>query len=249
MGGSYNNYGTIFSITPAGALTTLHKFHNADGAYPSGGLIQGTDGNLYGVTAWGGAFSAGTIFKLTPGGTLTTFHAFNVTDGSQPIGGLIQATDGNFYGSTASGGSGGHGTIFQITLQGTLTTLHSFVSSDGSGSGSEGALVQGTDGNFYGTSTTGGSNSGGTVFSLSVGLGPFVKTLPTSGKVGAAVKILGTNLTGATSVGFHGTAAAFTVVSASEISATVPAGATTGKVRVTTPEGTLLSDVAFRVRP
>ena len=62
----------------------------------------------------------------------------------------------------------------------------------------------------------------GTVFSLSVGLGPFVETQPTSGKVGAAVKILGTNLTGATSVTFNGTAAVFKVVSASLITTTVP---------------------------
>ena len=88
----------------------------------------------------------------------------------------------------------------------------------------------------------------GTVFSLSVGLGPFVETQPTSGKVGAAVKILGTNLTGATSVTFNGTAAAFKVVSSSLITATVPAGATTGKVQVVTPSGTLSSNVPFRVR-
>jgi uncharacterized protein (TIGR03437 family) len=87
----------------------------------------------------------------------------------------------------------------------------------------------------------------GTVFSLSLGLGPFVETQPTSGKAGAAVKILGTNLTGATSVTFNGTPAAFTVESATQISTTVPAGATTGKVEVITPEGTLSSNVPFRV--
>jgi uncharacterized protein (TIGR03437 family) len=87
----------------------------------------------------------------------------------------------------------------------------------------------------------------GTVFSLSVGLGPFVETQPTSGKVGAAVKILGTDLTGASRVTFNGTAARFTVVSKSEIKTTVPAGATTGTVEVTTPKGTLKSNVVFRV--
>ena len=81
-----------------------------------------------------------------------------------------------------------------------------------------------------------------------MGLGPFVKTLPTSGKVGASIKILGTNLTGAINVTFNGTAAVFTVVSPSLITTTVPAGATTGKVRVTTPSGTLPGNVAFRVR-
>lgn len=89
----------------------------------------------------------------------------------------------------------------------------------------------------------------GTVFKLSVGLGRFVKTLPTSGKVGATVKILGTNLTGATSVTFNGTAATFTVVSSSEITTTVPTGATSGKVKVVTPGGTLTSNANFRVTP
>jgi uncharacterized repeat protein (TIGR03803 family) len=173
-------------------------------------------------------------------------HNFNGTDGSKPYARLVQATDGNFYGTTYQGGAGA-GTVFKITPGGTLTTLHSFNQSDGTGPF---GLVQATDGNFYGTTYSGGANSYyGTIFSLSVGLGPFVKTLPTSGKVGAAVKILGTNLTGATRVSFNGTAAAFTVVSASEISTTVPAGATTGKVRVTTPGGTLLSNLAFRVTP
>jgi uncharacterized protein (TIGR03437 family) len=85
------------------------------------------------------------------------------------------------------------------------------------------------------------------VYRLSVGLGPFVEPQRTSGKVGAIIKILGTDLTGATRVTFNGTAAAFTVVSASLITATVPAGATTGTVQVITPEGTLSSNVPFRV--
>jgi uncharacterized repeat protein (TIGR03803 family) len=129
-----------------------------------------------------------------------------------------------------------------------LTTLHSFCSrtycTDGGGPG---GLVQATDGNFYGPTGVGGAYGFGTVFSLSVGLGPFVETLPTFGDVGAAVIILGTDLTGATSVTFIGTPAAFTVVSSSEITTTVPSGAATGKVEVTTPQGTLISNVDFRV--
>jgi len=112
-----------------------------------------------------------------------------------------------------------------------------------------GGLVQATNGSFYGTTFEGGTSNDGTIFSLAVGLGPFVETVPTSGKVGAAVKILGTDLTGATSVTFNGTAATFTVVSRSEIMTTVPAGATTGKVNAVTPGGTLTSKVSFRVLP
>jgi uncharacterized protein (TIGR03437 family) len=108
--------------------------------------------------------------------------------------------------------------------------------------------AQATDGNLYGVTQLGGSKNDGTVFQVKVGLGPFVKTVPASGRVGAKVKILGTSLTGATSVSFNGTAAAFTVVSATEIAATAPAGATTGTVQVTAPSGTLLSNVAFQVK-
>jgi uncharacterized protein (TIGR03437 family) len=82
-----------------------------------------------------------------------------------------------------------------------------------------------------------------------MGLGPFVKTLPTFGSVGGSTDILGTNLTGTTAVSFNGTAAVFTVVSGTEIQATVPTGATTGFVTVTTPSGTLSSNIAFQVGP
>ncbi len=139
------------------------------------------------------------------------------------------------------------GSIFKITSGGTLTTLHSFNGADGDNV-SDG-LVQDTNGTFYGTTQFAGANGYGTVFSLAVGLGPFVKTVPTSGKVGAAVKILGTNLTGATNVSFNGTTAVFKVVSSSLITTTVPAGATTGTVQVVTPGGTLSSNVPFRVLP
>lgn len=108
--------------------------------------------------------------------------------------------------------------------------------------------MQHTNGILYGTTAYGGANGSGTFFSLSLGLGPFVEMLPVSAKVGASVKILGTDLTGATGVTFNGTAASFTVVSASEITATVPAGAATGTVAVTTRATTLLSNVEFTIK-
>jgi uncharacterized repeat protein (TIGR03803 family) len=175
----------------------LHIFLGINGAYPRAGLIQATDGDLYGTTFSGGTDGDGTVFKITPAGTLTKLHTFDGADGSYPYAGLIQATDGDLYGTTASGGA----------------------------------------------------DNEGTVFSLSVGLGPFVETRPTSGGVGAAVIILGNDLTRSTSVTFNGTAAAFNVVSASEITTTVPAGATTGTVEVTTSSRTLKGNVAFRVLP
>jgi hypothetical protein len=107
--------------------------------------------------------------------------------------------------------------------------------------------MQDTNGTFYGTTPTAGPGGYGTVFSLSTGLRPFVKTNPSSGKVGAAVIILGTNLTGVASVSFNGTTAAFSVVSDSEIETTVPAGATSGTVKVVTATTTIESNTRFRV--
>jgi len=240
--------GTVFKITLSGTLTKLYSFcnHNncSDGALPDAALIQATDGNFYGTTALGGANQGGAVFRITPTGTLTTLYSFcpqlPCADGYSPTD-LVQATDGNFYGTTALGGANNFGTVFKTTAKGSLTTLYSFDVSDGA------TLVQATSGVFYGTTTYGGTYNAGTVFTLNVGLGPFVEAQPTSGKVGAGVKILGTSLTGATSVTFNGTAATFTVVSPSLITTTVPAGATTGEVKVIKPHGTVQSNVPFRV--
>jgi len=248
-GGGVHASGTVFKITPAGKLTTLYSFCSQtncpDGANPIAGLIQATDGNFYGTATQGGANGGGTVFKITPSGKLTTLHTFDGTDGFNPEATLVLATDENFYGTTCCGGADGDGTIFKITPSGKLTTLHTFDGTDGEFTAQ--ALVQDSNGKFYGTAPDGGAAGDGTIFSLSVGLGPFVETQPTSGKVGSAVKILGTNLTGATSVTFNGTAALFKVVSASLITTNVPTGATTGTVEVKTPKGTLKSNVAFRV--
>jgi|SRR5580704_4977384 uncharacterized repeat protein (TIGR03803 family) len=254
--------GTVFSMTPSGTLTTLYAFCSlsdcTDGSDPFTTLIQATNGDFYGTTQSGGANGFGTVFKMTSTGALTVLYNFcslsGCADGEDPIGALVQATDGNFYGTTARGGANGDGgTIFKLTPTGTLTTLYSFCSQPGcaDGSTSYGGIIQGTDGDFYGTTSVGGVNpsSYGTVFSLSVGLRPFVETLPSSGKVGAKVTILGSNLTGATGVSFNGRVATFTVVSESEITTTVPTGATTGTVEVTTPRGTLKSNTKFRVTP
>jgi uncharacterized repeat protein (TIGR03803 family) len=192
---------------------------------------------------------------MTPAGTVTTLYNVRsesgCPDGNYLYASLIQATDGNLYGIMETDGANGYGTIFKITLSGTLTTLYSFCSQSGCTDGEYPAagLVQDTNGNLYGTTADGGANGYGTVFSLSVGLGPFVEPQNTSGKVGAAVKILGTSLAGATSVTFNGTPASFTVSSSTFITATVPSGATTGTVEVVTPSGTLSSNVPFRVTP
>lgn len=254
-------YGTIFKITQGGTLTTLYSFPGF--TPPSSALVEGAAGNFYGTTATGGSGTygaGGTFFTVTPSGALTTLYNFctlnHCADGSQPAN-LYLATDGNFYGITWFGGvnNNSQGTIFQFTPSGTLTTLHSFEGTDGSGPGGGGTLMQDTNGTLYGTMLQGGPSypgcspvCDGTIFSLDMGLGPFVKTVPTSGKVKTAVKILGTNLTGATSVTFNGTEATFKVASSSEITTNVPAGATSGLVKVVTSGGTTLtSNTVFQV--
>lgn len=256
--GGPGGYGSIFKITAGGVLTVLHGFDSLDGSEPYGALIQATDGNFYGTTLFDGAEGGGTVFKMTADGGLTTLHNFNPKDSSEgntPYAALLQATDGNFYGTTFDGGTssscgGGCGTIFEITPEGLLTTLHSFELPDG-GAHPSGGLVQATNGNFYGT-TYGvkvGVGGGSTVYALSIGLGPFVKTVPAGGKVGSSVMILGSKLEGTTSVTFNGTEASFKVTSNSLISTIVPAGATTGPVQVVKPGGTLTSNVNFQVEP
>lgn len=254
--GGTNDSGTVFKVTPDGKLTTLHSFDLTDGALPSA-LVQATDGSFYGVTNEGGdlgcemPYGCGTLFRINRRGELTTLYVFESTDGAFPFGTLVQATDGNLYGTTIVGGDltcnapHGCGTVFQITPGAKLTTLHSFELLDGVYP--YGGLVQDTNGAFYGTATNGGAHNGGTVFSLSMGLGPFVSFVRGAGRVGQTGPILGQGFTGTTSVMLNGIPASFTVVSDTYIRATVPAGATTGYVTVTTPSGTLTSNVAFHV--
>jgi len=237
--------GTVFQLTLGGTLTTLHTFSKRDGDYPAPGVVEGSKGVLYGSTAGGGISDLGTVFSMTSGGTVTTLYAFNGTDGIGPSS-LTAGSDGNFYGTTIGGGTASQGTVFQITAAGALTTLYSF---SGTFFYYFGGLMQGTNGSFYGTTYFGGTNDDGSIYSLSKGLKPFVSLQPGSGQPGATVKILGNNLTSATSVTFHGTPATFQVVSKNLITATVPAGATSGRVEVMSSSHSLLSNVPFVVAP
>lgn len=249
-GGAFSYYGNVFKITSAGVFTSLHSFDGTDGDEPIGGLTQATDRNFYGTTQVDGANGYGTVFKITSGGTLTTLYNFcgssGCPDGSIPEDPLVQGTDGNLYGTTFSGGALGKGTIFSITPAGVLTTLHSFDNTDG-GQPWVG-VVQDTNGTFYGTTYSGGTSNLGSVYSLSMGLKPFIKINPPAAKVGATVTILGTNLTGATSVTFGSLkATSYKVVSSSEITAVVPAITKNVKVTVVAPGGTYSTYPPFRL--
>ena len=165
-----NEYGTVFQVTTSGTVSTLYTFCSkpncADGSYPVAGLVMANDLNFYGTTTSGGAYGQGTVFKLTPSGTLTTLYSFcqqiACADGSDPYGGLVQGTSGLLYGTTALGGEQALGSVFSIATSGeAFTTLYSFCDGrcDGlglnDGSAPESALVQNSNGNFYGTTSFG----------------------------------------------------------------------------------------------
>jgi uncharacterized repeat protein (TIGR03803 family) len=183
-----NGCGTIFEITPAGALTTLYRFCSredcSDGYFPSGPLVEGRDGNFYGTTIFGGhgceGSGCGTVFKITPAGELTTLYQFcseaKCADGQFPYAGLVRASDGNFLGGADQGGivegcpvnSFGCGTIFRITPSGKFTTLHTFcaLKNCADGGAPSAPLLQGTNGKIYGTASFGGANGYGDVFEI-----------------------------------------------------------------------------------
>jgi uncharacterized repeat protein (TIGR03803 family) len=168
-GGAYGK-GTVFMITSGGSLTTLCSFTGTNGAYPVGGLIQTTSGTFYGTTSQGGNVGDGTAFKITSSGSLTTLCSFSGTNGAYPMAGLALATDGNFYGTTYEGGTAGDGTIFRLATSGSLTMLCSFTGVGGANPGEypEGALIQGNDGNIYGTTSIGGAANYGMLFNIAL---------------------------------------------------------------------------------
>jgi uncharacterized repeat protein (TIGR03803 family) len=106
--------GTVFRVTPSGALTTLVSFAGTNGANPYAALTQGSDGNFYGTTAGGGRYNYGTVFQVTTNGVLTTLVSFNGTNGANPYAALTLGSDGNFYGTVDSGGYYNWGVIYRL---------------------------------------------------------------------------------------------------------------------------------------
>jgi uncharacterized repeat protein (TIGR03803 family) len=183
FGGGANSLGTIFKLTSTGILTTLHSFDFTDGTTPCSGLIEAADGNLYGVTAQGGNnsdctfYGCGVLFRISTSGSFTALYDFKASsDGAYPYGDLVVGSDSNLYGTANEAGkttncSAGCGTLFRATTAGALTPLYAF-SGPTDGAYPNDALIQASDGNFYGTNYGYGNseycsgNGCGTLFSL-----------------------------------------------------------------------------------
>jgi uncharacterized repeat protein (TIGR03803 family) len=159
--------GNVYRVSPEGNLTSLVTFGNTNGSQPTGKLVRGLDGALYGTTQ--GGFSSA-VFRVTTNGALTVLASLNPlanpSHGDQPRGGLVIGSDGAFYGTASSSGQFNEGTIFRVTTNGLLTTLVPFAGTNGANP--FGTLVQGSDGAFYGTAQKGGSLGGGNVYRLAV---------------------------------------------------------------------------------
>jgi uncharacterized repeat protein (TIGR03803 family) len=239
--------GTVFKMTPAGKVTFIYEFDKTHGAGPIGPVIQGTDGNFYGTTSEGGTNGFGAVFKLTPAGVLTVLHDFNGTDGKTPDAGLVQANDGAFYGVASAGGTLGFGTIFKITSTGTFKVLYNFENTHGATP--EVTLFQHTNGILYGDTDSGDSHGDGVFYSLNIGAAEFARLQPTSGNVGSSVGIFGQGFTGTKAVSFNGVNATPLSVTDTYLTVKVPSGAKTGTVTVVRPSGNLNSLQQFKVTP
>ena len=278
--GGADGFGSIYKMTPAGALTILHSFSEDDGLglHPLAGLVQATDGKFYGAA--GSNYSSGVLFQITSTGKYTVLLNFTNTTGNfpgaNPQVSLFQHTNGTLYGDTYGGGSGGGGVLYSLGMK--LGPFVSFVGPlfEGKVGKTIEILGQGFTGaskvSFHGVAATftvvsdtyltavvpsaattgsvtvttpGGILTSNKVFRVTPAILSFN---PTSGAVGTQVTITGTSFTGATKVTFGGVkATTFSVDSSTQITATVPTGAKTGKIQVTTPGGIATSATTFTV--
>lgn len=243
--------GTIVQMSTAGVINNYYSFPcGSGGSFPIGPLVQAANGDLYSTTQNGGTVGEGTIYQVTTGLAVTVLHNFGAAfrDCTYPSAGLILGTDGNYYGSASEGGGNDDGCLFNTTTGGTYKGLYSFTNtSNGTQMSPLSPPIQGTDGLFYGVTEFGGTSNYGTVYSLNMGLPQFVNLPLFSGKPGQMVTILGTHLKGTKSVTFNGVRALFTVLSDTHLKAVIPSGATSGSIRVTTPQAILRGRKQFVV--
>ncbi|HXS75648.1 MAG TPA: choice-of-anchor tandem repeat GloVer-containing protein [Terracidiphilus sp.] len=247
--GGTSDVGTLFRISPSGQFELLFSFDGKHGAFPEAGLIQASDGNFYGVTPSGGTngIGWGVVYKMTSTRQVTVLHNFtNGSDGAAPVGALVQATDGYLYGTTVAGGAFGTGVLFRISTTGEFKVLHDFQPSTGV---YPVALIQHTNGFLYGITKDGGVYGDGVFYRFDLGVSPFITYLPSYGRVGMTVDILGEGFTTDSKVFFNGVSAQIITVEPTYMRVVVPAGATSGSIRATTTKGILKSNKVFLVRP
>jgi uncharacterized repeat protein (TIGR03803 family) len=167
-GGAFGR-GGIFQLTPAAQLNMFYSFPGGNLSGSPNALIQGVDGNLYGTSYYGGRLNAGSFFSLSTSDVFTSLYAFSgSSDGGYPLGSLVQGADGNFYGTTSTDNISGYGEVFKVTPTGSLTVLHTFTNGS-DGSQPRAGLAVGRDGNFYGTTTSGGAYNSGAAFMITPG--------------------------------------------------------------------------------
>jgi len=248
--GGAGNCGSIVELTLTGVVKQVHSFNcerDGGGVNPVAPLVEAADGNYYGTTPVGGTNDFGVLFRMRPGLGELVMHTFASSGVRFPQGGLVQGTDGNLYGVSENAGNLEGGILYSFNPS-TLAyaELYQFTGVQAFTA----PLMQHTSGVFYGPSWVDGFHNEGFIYSVNMGLGPFVAFVRAVGLVGGTAEILGQGLTGATGVSFNGVAAtSFTVVSDTYMTAVVPSGATSGAVAVTTPGGTLTSNVSFKVFP
>jgi uncharacterized repeat protein (TIGR03803 family) len=275
LDGGTPNGGVIYSMTTAGVYTDLYELNaNTDGSAPFGQLVYANDGNLYGVTNAAGKFGCGTIFKVTTAGVYTVLYNFDQTHGCNPEEQLIQGTNGELYGITQNGGQFNAGVFYSLNAK--LPAFIAPQTASGAEGTKVSILGQGFTAasvvKFDGVAATSVTRSGATYISATIpvaaltgkitvttgtatqsSLGTFKITptvasfTPAKGVVGTEITLTGTGLKQATKVAFDGTAADFTVISDTKITASVPAGAKTGKIAVITKGGSVSTTATFTV--
>ena len=230
--------GVVFRVTTGGAASTLYAFRGSDGAYPHGPLVEGTDGNLYGTTSSGGSLGGGTVYKLTKAGMLTTLHEFASSSiaGYSTYAGLVQASNGNFYGVTSTNSKSGAGKLFEVTPSGGYTQQASFGYQPGATPYATPFLH--TNGKIYGLTYAGSSFGHGAVYSVDLGAPGLINAVPSAAKAGATVVLLGA-VADATGVSFGGENATFSGTGSTYRTAVVPKGAATGHITLMTPTGSV----------
>jgi len=165
--------GTIFKLGPSRKETILHRFQAAEGSDPIRRLVRDQEGNLYGVTEFGGGAGCGgtgcgTVYKLSKSGDLKVLHTFagGTADGCLPQGSVTVDKNGNLYGTTLECGSNDIGTVWKLSKNGSETVLHNFAGGKTDGAYSESTVVLDASGNLYGTTIAGGAYDDGTVYML-----------------------------------------------------------------------------------